>query len=145
MMIARVFSLRNPQKGFCIIPVYVDDLNIIGNKNDINEAGHHLKTEFEMKDLDKTKFCLGLQLEYLPSEILYTKRLIYRKYWRNSIWTNYIHLKPPMMVMSLDMEKDPFRPQSNEEEILGLKFSYLSTIGAFMYLAKVSGWTLQLQ
>ena len=69
MMIARVFSLRNPQKGFFIIPVYVDDLNIIGNKNDINEAGHHLKMEFEMKDLDKTKFCLGLQLEYLPSEI----------------------------------------------------------------------------
>jgi hypothetical protein len=36
---------------FCIISVYVDDLNIIGNEPDINEARHHLKTKFEMKDL----------------------------------------------------------------------------------------------
>jgi len=46
--------------------VYVDDLNIIGNPKDIEEARNHLKTEFEMKDLGKTKYCLGLQLEHLP-------------------------------------------------------------------------------
>jgi hypothetical protein len=50
--------------------VYVDDLNIIGTKLDINEAHDHLKTEFEIKDLGKTKFCLGLQLEHLPTDIL---------------------------------------------------------------------------
>ena len=53
--------------GFCIISVYVDDLNIIGNAADITVARNHLMTEFEMKDLGKTKFCLGLQLEHLPS------------------------------------------------------------------------------
>jgi hypothetical protein len=42
--------------------MYVDGLNIIGNGPDINEAHHHLKTVFEMKDLGQTKFCLGLQL-----------------------------------------------------------------------------------
>jgi hypothetical protein len=47
---------------FCIISVYVDDLNIIGTELDINEARDHLKIEFEMKDLGKIKFCLGLQL-----------------------------------------------------------------------------------
>ena len=26
--------------------------------------------EFEIKDLGKTEFCLGLQIEYLPNEIL---------------------------------------------------------------------------
>jgi hypothetical protein len=36
---------------------YVDDFNIIGNKLDIDEARHHLMTEFEMKDFGKTKFC----------------------------------------------------------------------------------------
>jgi hypothetical protein len=56
--------------GFCIISVYVDDLNIIGTKFDINEAQNHLKTEFEMKNLAKTKFFLGLQLEHLPMGIL---------------------------------------------------------------------------
>jgi hypothetical protein len=45
---------------FYIILVYVDDLNIISSELDINETRGHLKTEFEMKDLGKTKFCLGL-------------------------------------------------------------------------------------
>ena len=39
-----------------------------------------------------------------------------------------------MVVRSLDMEKDPFRPQEDGEEILELKVPYLSAIGAFMYL-----------
>jgi hypothetical protein len=38
-------------------------------KPDINEARHHLKMEFEMKDLGKTKYCLGLQLEHLHNGI----------------------------------------------------------------------------
>jgi hypothetical protein len=62
-------SIKKSTSGFCIISVYVDDLNIIGSDIDINEARHHLKTEFEMKDLGKTKFCLGLQLEHLPCGI----------------------------------------------------------------------------
>jgi hypothetical protein len=49
--------------------MYVDDLNIIGTQRDIDEVCNHLKTEFEVKDLGKTKFCLGLQLEHLPTGI----------------------------------------------------------------------------
>jgi hypothetical protein len=56
--------------SFCIISVYVDDLNIIGTELDLNEAWDHLKIEFEMKDLGKTKIFLGLQLEHLPTGIL---------------------------------------------------------------------------
>ena len=62
--------IKKSLSGFCIISVYVDDLNIIGSTRDIDEARNHLKTEFEMKDLGKTKFCLGFQLEHLPSGIL---------------------------------------------------------------------------
>jgi hypothetical protein len=62
--------IKKSSNGFCVISVYVDDLNIIGNKENINEARHHLKIEFEMKNLGQTKFCLGLQLEHLPSGIL---------------------------------------------------------------------------
>jgi hypothetical protein len=46
--------------GFCTISVYVDELNIIGHIKDIDEARNHLKMEFKMKDLGRTKFCLGL-------------------------------------------------------------------------------------
>jgi hypothetical protein len=48
----------------------VDDLNIIGHTKDIDEACNHLKTEFEIRDLGKTKFCLGLQLKHLHTGIL---------------------------------------------------------------------------
>jgi hypothetical protein len=66
--------IRKSQKGFCIVSVYVDDLNIIGYAQEIEEASAYLKTEFEMKDLGKTKFCLGLQIEHLLEGIFITSR-----------------------------------------------------------------------
>lgn len=41
----------------------------------------------------------------------------------------------PMVVRSLDVDKDPFRPRENDEELLGPEVPYLSAIGALMYLA----------
>ena len=40
-----------------------------------------------------------------------------------------------MVVRSLDIEKDPFRPREKDEELLGPEVPYLSAIGALMYLA----------
>ena len=40
-----------------------------------------------------------------------------------------------MVVRSLDLEKDPFRPREEGEEVLGSEYPYLSLIGAPMYLA----------
>jgi hypothetical protein len=59
--------------------MYVDDLNIIGNTQDIDEARDHLKTEFEMKDLGKTKFCLGLQIELLQTGMLVCQSVYVQK------------------------------------------------------------------
>jgi hypothetical protein len=47
-------------------------------------------------------------------------------------------IKTPMVVRSLDIEKDPFRPRGKEEEVLGPQVPYLSAIGALMYLANNS-------
>ena len=47
--------IKRSSSGFCIISMYVDDINIIGNTQNIDEARNHLKKEFEMKDLGKTK------------------------------------------------------------------------------------------
>ena len=41
----------------------------------------------------------------------------------------------PMVVRSLDLEKDPFGPKKPDEEVLGPDMPYLSAIGALMYLA----------
>jgi len=40
-----------------------------------------------------------------------------------------------MVVRSLDVEKDPFRPREEGEEVLGPHVPCLSAIGALMYLA----------
>ena len=44
-------------------------------------------------------------------------------------------LSSPMVVRSLDVKKDPFRPCEKGEELLGSEVPYLSVIGALMYLA----------
>nr|CAE05047.2 OSJNBa0049H08.8 [Oryza sativa Japonica Group] len=129
-----VFIKKSPT-GFCFISVYVDDLNIIRNTQDINEACHHLKTEFEMKDLGQTKFCLGLQLDHLPSRILVHQSAYTQKILEKFNMDKSYPSKTPMVVRSLDVEKDPFRPKEYGEDVLGPDFPYLSAIGALMYLA----------
>ena len=44
-------------------------------------------------------------------------------------------LSSPMVVRSLEVTKDLFRPKEENEELFGPKVSYLSAICAVMYLA----------
>ena len=62
--------IKRLESSFAIITVYVDDLNLVGTPKEIIKIAEYLKNEFEMKDLEKIKFCLGLQLEHLPEGIL---------------------------------------------------------------------------
>ena len=52
--------IKQSGSEFVIIAVYVNDLNIIETRKELLQAVECLKKEFEMKDLGKTKFCLGL-------------------------------------------------------------------------------------
>ena len=61
--------IKKSLNDFCIISVYVDDINIIGTRKETEEARSCLETKFEVKDLSKTKYCLGLQIEHLPKGI----------------------------------------------------------------------------
>jgi hypothetical protein len=88
-----------------------------------------------MKDLGKTKFCLGLQIEYLQNEILVYQSIYTEKVLKHFYMEKAHPLSTPMVVRSLDVKKDPFRPREDDEEILGPKVPYLSAIGALMYLA----------
>ena len=88
-----------------------------------------------MKDLGKTRYCLGLQIEYFSNGIFvhqstYTEKVLKRFYMDKA------HpLNSPMIVRSLEVNKDPFRPKEENEKLLGPEVPYLSTIGALMYLA----------
>ena len=62
-----------------IVVVYVDDLNLVGTPEKLTKTLKYLKNEFEMKDLGKTKFYLGLHIKYFPIGVLvhqstYTKK-----------------------------------------------------------------------
>ncbi|XP_070045869.1 secreted RxLR effector protein 161-like [Nicotiana tomentosiformis] len=47
-------------------------------------------------------------------------------------------LSTPMIVRSLEANKDPFRTPEEDEELLGRETPYLSAIGALMYLANAT-------
>ena len=52
--------IKKTENGFAIIAVYVDDLNLIGTPEELIKIANYLKKEFEMKDLGKIRYCLGL-------------------------------------------------------------------------------------
>ena len=56
--------IKKSNSGFVIVAVYVDDMNVVGTPEELNKTAKYLKNEFEMKDLGKTKYCLGLQIEH---------------------------------------------------------------------------------
>jgi hypothetical protein len=113
----------------------VDDLNIIGNLQDIDEACKHLKTKFELKDLGKTKFFLGLQLEHLSTGIFVHQSACVHKVLEKFNMDKAYPSKTPMVVQSLEIKTGPFRPLDEGEETLGPQVPYLSVVGALMYLA----------
>ena len=57
----------------------MDDLNLIGTPEGLLEATNYLKKEFEMKDLGKTRYCLGLQIEYFQMGFLSINQHILKK------------------------------------------------------------------
>ena len=95
----------------------------------------YLKAEFEMKDLGKTRFCLGLQIEHLPEGILIHQVTYTKKVLERFNMSKAHPLKTPMVVRSPDEDKDQFRPRNEDEKVLGPEVPYLSAIGALMYLA----------
>ena len=44
-------------------------------------------------------------------------------------------LSSPMVVRTLDKDRDPFRPRQEGEDLLGEEVPYLAAIGALTYLA----------
>ena len=127
--------IKKSETGFAIIAVYVDDLNLVGTSEELTKTAEYLKKEFEMKDLGKTKFCIGLQIEHFPSGVLVHQSTYIKKILKRFNMDKAHPLSSPMVVRSLDVKNDPFRPCEKGEELLGPEVPYLSAIGALMYLA----------
>ena len=98
---AYVCLLKKIEIGFAIIIVYVNEMNLIGTFEELSKTVEYLK-KFEVKDLGKTKLCLGLELEHKTNEIIvywstYTKKVLKHFYMDNT------HLlSTPLVVWSLE-------------------------------------------
>ncbi|XP_070675798.1 uncharacterized mitochondrial protein AtMg00810-like [Malus domestica] len=111
-------------------------MNLIGTLEELTRIASHLKSEFEMKDLGKTQYCLSLDIEHCSDGILvhqsnYTQKVLHRLNEDKAKSSS-----TPMVVRTLDVKRDPFRPKEDDEEILEPEVPYLSVIGTLLYLAQ---------
>ena len=77
-------------------------MNLIGTPVELEEIAAHLKSEFEMNDLGKTRYCLGLEIEHCSDGILVHQSNYIQKVLRRF---NMHKAKPsstPMVVRTLD-------------------------------------------
>ena len=79
-----------------------------------------------MKNLGKTKFYLGLQIEHFPNEVLVHQSTYIKKVLKRFYMDKAHPLSSPMVVRSLDVKKYPFRPcEKKMKNYLVLKFHIL--------------------
>ena len=130
--------IKKSELGFAILVVYVDDINLFKTPEELTKAATYLKDEFEMKDLGNTKYCLGLKIEHKSNGILIHQLTYVEKVLKQFNMDKTHPLSSPMIVRSLDAEKDHFRPKEENEALLTLIYEvpYLSAIGALLYLAQ---------
>jgi hypothetical protein len=133
--IAPCLFIKHHEREFIIVAIYVDDINIFGTPDITEKTITSLKSSFEMKDLGDTHFCLGLQLEILPTGILLHQTTYAEKILKQFNMNMAHPLSTPMVVRSLERDKDVFSMRKDNEPILGSEIPYLSAIGALMYLA----------
>ena len=128
------FLLKKSEFEFAIVAVYVDDLNLVGTPEELTKTVNYLKNEFEMKDLGKTKFSLGLQIEHISNGILIHQSAYTEKVLKHFHIDKAHLLSSPMVVRSFDVKKDLFHPKEDDEETLSTEVPYLSAIGGLIYL-----------
>ncbi|XP_070031524.1 secreted RxLR effector protein 161-like [Nicotiana tomentosiformis] len=91
-----------------------------------------------MKDLGKKKLCLDLKIEHLVDGIFVHQSAYIEKVLKRFYMDGAHPLSTPMVVRSLDMNKDSFRPQEKNEELFSPEVPYLSAIVALMYLVNTT-------
>ena len=98
------------ENEFSIIVAFVDDINIVGTPNEFTKGIDYLKKEFKKKDLRRSKFFLGLQIMYLNKGVFVHQEASIMKVLKRFYIDKSHSLCTSMVVRSLDVDKDPFRP-----------------------------------
>ncbi|CAM6124024.1 unnamed protein product [Calypogeia fissa] len=136
--IAPCLFLKQEGDDFVIIAIYVDDINIFGTAIITAQTIEILKKTFEMRDIGKPNYCLGLQFNYPQTGILINQSTYTEKILKQFNMDSAHPVSTPMDLRSSDATRDTFKKRTETKEILGPKKPYLSDIGALMYLATQS-------
>ena len=106
--------IKRTSSGFAIIIVYVDGMNLISTLEVLRDIAKYLKSEFEMKDLGKTRF-LGLVLEHRDSGILiHNSACVHMMLMRFNM--DKVHpISTPMINWTLDQRNDQFHIKDDDE------------------------------
>lgn len=104
-----VFIKKRIENEFVIIIVYVDDISITWTPNELTKEINCLKKEFKMKDLERTKFPLGLLIKYLNKgafvhQDTYTMKVI------KNLYGQVTFIMHSHDCEALDVDKGPFKP-----------------------------------
>ncbi|XP_031116595.1 uncharacterized protein LOC116020252 [Ipomoea triloba] len=136
-----LLSTRN--KAFAKFIAKIIELNAQFPDYPIKSVRMDNASEFTSSAFDDYYMALGIKPNGLPESLIkhlpkgifvhqfkYVTKLLERFYMDKS------HpLSTPMVVTSLEVDKDAYRPKEDDEDILGPEVSYLSAIGALFYLA----------
>ena len=95
-------SIKKFESRFSIVAVYLDNMNLIGIPKELFKIAKYLK-EFEIKNLDKIKFCFGLELENKENGILIHKPTYIRKVLKRFNMDKSHLLSSPMVVQLLKL------------------------------------------
>jgi Reverse transcriptase (RNA-dependent DNA polymerase) len=70
--------MTNSDDTIAIILIYVDDIIIIGNnENEIKKIKNYLKEKFDIKDLGKLKYFLGIEITHSREKCLFLSQKKY--------------------------------------------------------------------
>ena len=89
-----------------------------------------------MKNLGKTKYCLGLQIEQCANRILIHQSTYIEKILKRFGMDKAYPLSTLMVVRPSDIKKDPFNPKEDDEMVIGPEVPYQNAISALLYLAQ---------
>ena len=81
--------IKKTKTEFAIIALYVDDLNLVKTIEELTRTTKYLKKEFEMKDLEKTIFFLGLRSSISLIEFWFKNWHVIRKFQSDFIWIKH--------------------------------------------------------
>ena len=126
--------IKKSEIGFAITVLYVDDLNLVGNFEELTRTTKYLKNKFEMKDIGRTKFCPNLQIKHFPIKVLVHQSTYIKKILKHFYIDKAHPLSSLMIVRSLDVKNDSFRSYEKCKQLFDPEASYLNALSAFMYV-----------